>query len=282
MAGDVLMKVAAPRSTFRVGARDVGVKGIGTGHVRWQKPKSNDSFCMASSKRRGSSTGSKKRTSPKDDLSSKRGDSIGSATELKPASVAGITEDHRFEQFYYNAETTKRIMGFVTMYNKPVFLCNPSLAVAAETQLNKRNDDSSTTGTTSKASENKSSNTISDYLLLDRDDRWKGKLPKNKYKRFELGKPRMVGNSFDYDVVFCDPPFSNVDLEALKTTIQLLAFTETHKKAPLWLAFISDREEDILKVFAEYNLERKPPALGYASVKQETQAKIFLYGPRMG
>ena len=92
----------------------------------------------------------------------------------------------------------------------------------------------------------------------------------------------MVGNSFDYDVVFCDPPFSNVDLEALKTTIQLLAFTETHKKAPLWLAFISDREEDILKVFAEYNLERKPPALGYASVKQETQAKIFLYGPRMG
>ena len=43
----------------------------------------------------------------------------------------------------------------------------------------------------------------------------------------------------------------------------------------------SDREDEVFRAFnPEYGLERKPPALGYRSVKAETQARIFLYGPK--
>ena len=186
-----------------------------------------------------------------------RGDDTGAATILTPASVAGVEEDHRFEQFFYCDKTVKRITdSFVALYARPLFLCNPSLAVAAQSR-------------------------DMEYLLLDRDDRWKTVLPKGKYKRFELKQPRLIGASFDYDAVFCDPPFANVDLRALRNVIDLLAFTETQRRAPLYLAFLSDREDEVFRAFnPEYDLERKPPALGYRSVKAETQARIFLYGPK--
>ena len=186
-----------------------------------------------------------------------RGDDTGAATILTPASVAGVEEDHRFEQFFYCDKTVKRITdSFVSLYTRPLFLCNPSLAVAAQSR-------------------------DMEYLLLDRDDRWKTVLPKGKYKRFELSQPRLIGASFDYDAVFCDPPFANVDLRALRNVIDLLAFTETQRRAPLYLAFLSDREDEVFRAFnPEYDLERKPPALGYRSVKAETQARIFLYGPK--
>ena len=186
-----------------------------------------------------------------------RGDDTGAATILTPASVAGVEEDHRFEQFFYCDKTVKRITdSFVSLYERPLFLCNPSLAVAAQSR-------------------------DMEYLLLDRDDRWKTVLPKGKYKRFELSQPRLIGASFDYDAVFCDPPFANVDLRALRNVIDLLAFTETQRRAPLYLAFLSDREDEVFRAFnPEYDLERKPPALGYRSVKAETQARIFLYGPK--
>ena len=188
-----------------------------------------------------------------------RGDGTGAATALTPASVAGVEEDHRFEQFFYCEKTVKRITdSFVSLYERPLFLCNPSLAVAA------RDRD------------------VRDYLLLDRDDRWSEVLPKGKYKRFELSQPRLVGASFDYDAVFCDPPFANVDLAKLRAVVDLLACTESQKKAPLYLAFLGDREDEVFRHFnPAYDLERKPPALGYVSVKAETQARIFLYGPKM-
>ena len=187
-----------------------------------------------------------------------RGDGTGAATALTPASVAGVEEDHRFEQFFYCEKTVKRITdSFVSLYERPLFLCNPSLAVAA------RDRD------------------VRDYLLLDRDDRWSEVLPKGKYKRFELSQPRLVGASFDYDAVFCDPPFANVDLAKLRAVVDLLACTESQKKAPLYLAFLGDREDEVFRHFnPAYDLERKPPALGYVSVKAETQARIFLYGPK--
>ena len=118
-----------------------------------------------------------------------------------------------------------------------------------------------------------------EYLLLDRDPRWKKMLGKKKFKQFELSQPRQM--RFEYDVVFCDPPFANVALTDLRRTIDLLAATPEQARAPLWMAFISDREAAVMEAFEGYNLERKPPALGYRSVKQGTQEKIFLYGPKM-
>jgi EEF1A lysine methyltransferase 1 len=36
----------------------------------------------------------------------------------------------------------------------------------------------------------------------------------------------------------------------------------------------------VMDAFRGYGLERKGAALGYHSVKQSTQERIFLYGPR--
>lgn len=168
-------------------------------------------------------------------------------------SPQGVEEDHRFEQFFYDEATTDRIMRFAARYERPLFLCNPSLAARAE-----------------KAG--------MDYLLLDRDPRWGERLPKHRFRRFELSQPRQA--RFDYDAVFCDPPFANVALADLRKVVDLLAATPEQAAAPLWLAFVSDREEAVLEAFDGYQLERKPPALGYRSVKEKTQERIFLYGPK--
>lgn len=144
-------------------------------------------------------------------------------------------------------------MRFASKYERPLFLCNPSLAARAE-----------------KAG--------MDYLLLDRDPRWGDLLPKRRFRRFELSQPRQA--RFDYDAVFCDPPFANVALADLRRVVDLLAATPDQAAAPLWLAYPGDREEAVLEAFDGYTLERKPPALGYRSVKEKTQQRIFLYGPK--
>ena len=54
------------------------------------------------------------------------------------------------------------------------------------------------------------------------------------------------------------------------------------REAPLFLAYNSDREEQLLKAFEEYPgppLERKF-GLTYRSVRDDTQSKIALYGPK--
>jgi len=180
----------------------------------------------------------------------------GRATDLKPATLLGVEEDHRFEQFYYDEATTARLFRVVQRYERPLLLCNPSLAAMADAAG-------------------------MDYMLLDRDPRWKKVLKSPKrFKQFDLSQPRQMAN-FNYDAVFCDPPFANVALPDLHRTIQLLAVTPEQAAAPLWIAFTSDREEALVTEFEEYRLERQPPALGYRSVKDQTQAKIFLYGPQV-
>ena len=60
--------------------------------------------------------------------------------------------------------------------------------------------------------------------MLDRDARWKSRLGANEFKQFELTEPRQL--RFPYDVVFCDPPFSDVEMRsvaAARRTVDLLA-----------------------------------------------------------
>ena len=54
------------------------------------------------------------------------------ATQRKPSSLAGVTEDHRYEQFFYNEQTSNELYQLVELYNRPILLCNPTLAVLAE------------------------------------------------------------------------------------------------------------------------------------------------------
>jgi 16S rRNA G966 N2-methylase RsmD len=176
----------------------------------------------------------------------------GSATELDPASLEGVAENHNLEQFFYDDATTKRLLTIARQYERPVFMCNPSLAAAWEREV----------GT--------------DYVLLDCDMRFK-KLLKG-FKAFNLRGPFFLLR-FDYDVVFCDPPFANVSPAQVKTAIDMIAGTEKQKAADVYLAYNSDREETLLESFAD--LARMGRALGYKSVKEGMQEKIHLYGPKI-
>ena len=99
-----------------------------------------------------------------------------------------------------------------------------------------------------------------------------------RFRAFELTSPFLV--KFQYDAIFVDPPFSNITLPQLRKTIRSMASTQEQLDAPLFLVFNADREDEIMAVFKEYNLQRKYPALRYRSVKEEMQNKIFLFAPK--
>ena len=154
------------------------------------------------------------------------------------------------EQFFYDDETTTRLLRVAKGYAKPVFMCNPSLARAWEREV----------GT--------------EYLLLDCDMRFKSM---GGFKAFDLRRPVQV--RFAYDVVFVDPPFANVTPAEVKRAVDLIAATDEQRGADVYVAYNSDREDILLESFT--GLARTGRALGYQSVKDEMQQKIHLYGPKV-
>jgi hypothetical protein len=56
------------------------------------------------------------------------------------------------------------------------------------------------------------------------------------------------------------------------------AAAEAAHAVPLFVGYNGAREREVLEAFAPWRLERKPPALSYASGVME--GRIFLYGPR--
>lgn len=180
--------------------------------------------------------------------------SAESATSLTPSVLAGVAEDHSFEQFFFDEPTRRSLLDVLySRHQRPLLLCAPSLAVDAE-----------------KAG--------AAYLLLDRDERF-AFLP--GFRPFDLDRPSAV-DDFAYDAVLCDPPFANFDLARLRHVLDVLAGAdEARRAAPLYLAFNARREEAIRAAFGEDELVRWGDGpLGYTSVKASTQQHIHLYGPR--
>ena len=108
----------------------------------------------------------------------------GPATELSPSVLAGVSEDHAFEQYFFDAETRQALLDLLyARHARPLLLCAPSLAVDAEARGKP-------------------------YLLLDRDERFSFL---SGFRAFDLARPSAVAG-FDYDAILCDPPFANFDL----------------------------------------------------------------------
>jgi len=209
---------------------------------RWPRRASRDVSRAAGKARRGGKGAGKKGNG---------GDVAGRATDLEPATLMDVEENHALEQFFYDDETLRRLMTVAKRYERPLFMCNPSLASAWERDV----------GT--------------EYLLLDCDLRFKKVL--KHFRAFDLRRPFQV--RFKYDVVFVDPPFANVSPQEVKRAVDLIAVDESQKSAPVYIAYNSDREEALLEAFdASARMGR---ALGYKSVKEDMQARIFLYGPKV-
>ena len=173
----------------------------------------------------------------------------GTATQRPPATLAGVVEDHRYEQFFYDEGTANQLYQLVDMYSKPLLLCNPTLAVLAE----KKNRP---------------------YLLLDRDTRFHFL---SGYRQFSLTEPYLI-TDYNYDAVFIDPPFANVTPRQVARCLRLMAADNV----PLYIAYNSRREDELLEsmnALDSPNLERKWPLAYREGVGMETQDSIWLYGP---
>ena len=172
-----------------------------------------------------------------------------SATDRQPAQVAGVIEDHRFEQFFYDENTSSQLYQIVDMYERPLLLCNPSLAVMADRKGK-------------------------EYKLLDRDTRFDFL---NGFEEFSLMEPHLI-TDYEFDAVFIDPPFANVTPEQVARCLKLMS----GDKVPLWVAYNSKREDKLLDVMNELECPDLEPKwrLSYKEgVSEDTQNSIWLYGP---
>ena len=159
-----------------------------------------------------------------------------------------IPEDHRFEQFFFDAATTRRLAAEAMRHRRPLLLCLPSIAEALEAAGHP-------------------------YTLLDRDTRFSHL---SGWQRWDLQKPELVFE--DFDAILCDPPFANVTLPELVRAVDLLAAGSARTPA-VYFAYIDTREDDLLAAFAHHGLSRRFGPLGYRTVKASTQARIAWYGP---
>lgn len=175
--------------------------------------------------------------------------SSSAATDNPPATLAGVEEDHRFEQFFYDDMTANQIYQIVDIYDRPLLLCNPTLAVIAEKKSK-------------------------EYKLLDRDTRFNFL---TSYEEFSLTEPHLI-TDYDFDSVFIDPPFANVTPDQVARCLKLMGADQV----PLWVAYNSKREEKLLDALNRLQCSDLEPKfqLSYKEgVSSETQDSIWLYGP---
>ena len=90
-----------------------------------------------------------------------------------------IPEDHRFEQFFFDAATTRRLAAEAMRHRRPLLLCLPSIAEALEAAGHP-------------------------YTLLDRDTRFSHL---SGWQRWDLQKPELVFE--DFDAILCGPDTSS-------------------------------------------------------------------------
>ncbi len=172
-----------------------------------------------------------------------------SATQNPKATLAGIEEDHRFEQFFYSDTAANQIYQVVDLYDRPLLLCNPTLAVMAEKKSK-------------------------EYKLLDRDTRFNFL---DGFQEFSLTEPHLI-TDYDFDAVFIDPPFANVTPDQVARCLSLMGANQV----PLWVAYNSRREEKLLEALNKLDCPDLEPKwqLSYKEgVSSNTQDSIWLYGP---
>mmetsp|Transcript_1702 Transcript_1702/g.3627 ORF Transcript_1702/g.3627 Transcript_1702/m.3627 type:complete len:270 (-) Transcript_1702:231-1040(-) len=177
---------------------------------------------------------------------------LSSATQSPPATLAGVVEDHRYEQFFYDNATTNQLYQLVDLYERPLLLCNPTLAVMAEKKGRP-------------------------YKLLDRDTRFDFL---GGYEAFSLTEPHLI-TGYEFDAVFIDPPFANVTPEQVARCLRLMGAD----RVPLWVAYNSRREEKLLESMNALDCPSLEPKwrLSYKEgVSEITQGSIWLYGPKDG
>ena len=171
----------------------------------------------------------------------------GRATDITPAAVVAngvpIPEDHRFEQFFYDAPTSSKMMRLVRRFQKPLLVCVPSIAARLDSSGE-------------------------DYLLLDRDERF---ATLRHYERFDLLKPKSL-SSYAFDALFLDPPFANVTPKELAEAVAELC---GDRQVPLFVGYNLNRAAELVEAFAAFGLRDTGDVLGYTTGVMEGRISLF-------
>ena len=176
----------------------------------------------------------------------------GRATDL-PAAVVSVgdevlEEDHRHEQFFYDDATSARMLGLVSSYERPLLVCNPSLAAKLDAAGSGR-----------------------EYLLLDRDERF-ARLG-SRYRRFDLRAPERPID-YDFDAIFIDPPFANVVVDELAEATRVLLGPKS-RRTPLYVGYNVQRAAELEAAFADFGLANTGEVLGYATGVMKNRIALF-------
>jgi len=92
------------------------------------------------------------------------------------------------------------------------------------------------------------------YLLLDRDERFR--VLGERFREFDLRKPTSV--EYDFDALFLDPPFANVELRDLAAAVEVLC---GGRDVPLFVGYNVKRAAE---VEAALPVRNTGDVLGYA------------------
>jgi hypothetical protein len=168
----------------------------------------------------------------------------GGATDIRPATVRAngviISEDHRQEQFFFDAPTSAKMMRLVGRFEKPLLVCVPSIAAKLDA-----------------AGE--------DYLLLDRDERF---ATLKSFEPFDLRQPKPV--TYTFDALFLDPPFASVTPLELAAAVAALC---GDRRVPLFVGL--QRTAELVEAFDAYDLRDTGDVLGYATGVMEGKVALF-------
>lgn len=147
-------------------------------------------------------------------------------------------------QFFFTADSARRLINALDNYSNPCCLCTPRLA--HEWQLRGRA-----------------------VRLLDHDLRFQSI---GRFSRFDLLDPQPLEETFD--VIVADPVFYTADV-ILSAVHTLMA---NSPQAALFIAFPVERQDELLTTFFEFSLRPLSFPLTWCNLKSEYQTTIILYG----
>jgi hypothetical protein len=155
-----------------------------------------------------------------------------------------VTPDFALAQFFYTAETARRLVASLDHFSKPCCLCTPRLAW----EWHER-------GRTVR--------------LLDYDVRFSS-LP--GFRRFDLLRPEPLDE--DFDVIVVDPVY----YPAATLARAVRALVRPTSTTALYISFPVQRESELLSAFGGFGLRALRTRLAWCNLKAEHRTKFRLYG----
>lgn len=163
---------------------------------------------------------------------------------------AFLPPDFQLGQFFYSADTARRLAEVFDHYASPCCLCTPRLGE----EWRRRGKHAT---------------------VLDIDTRFEH-LP--GFRKFDLNNPIEIHEVFD--VVIFDPVFQSAQTLRRPLDLALAGTTRQNKKPDLFMTFPVAREGEMLAVFQDFNLKPLTFSLSYNNVKESYKNLFRLYGPR--